>query len=125
VEFYLFLWLGFQRDLLAMSQLDTGVRSPSLINRFSGYAFLALITSEVALLWVFAYVPSQGGPSHLHNASVLANYNREFIYREYYRLTPFQPAGNMLTQFMLAGLLKFTGLLLAKKLPGSRQDMAV
>src|SRR5207247_304877 len=34
----------------------------------------------------------------------------------YYVLAPFQPAGNMLTQFLLAALLKFTGPLAAEKL---------
>jgi hypothetical protein len=97
--------------------LDTGSRSqPSTENRFSGCVFLALIALEVTLVWAFPYFPSEDGPSHLHNASVLANYDRESIYREYYRLTPFRPAGNMLTQFVLAGLLKLTGVILAEKL---------
>jgi hypothetical protein len=35
-------------------------------------------------LWRFAYFPSQDGPSHLHNAAVVASYNREPIYQDYY-----------------------------------------
>src|ERR1700680_1444491 len=70
----------------------------SLGNRFWRFAFLALMVLECSALWVYPYFPSQDGPSHLHNASVLASYGTEVIYRQYYRRTPLQPAGNMVTQ---------------------------
>jgi|HubBroStandDraft_6_1064221.scaffolds.fasta_scaffold14124_3 hypothetical protein len=96
---------------------DKRAFSTSLLKgRFSTCAFLGLIALEVALIWAFPYFPSEDGPSHVHNASVLANYDREPIYRDYYRLTLFRPAGNMLTQFVLAGLLRLAGLRLAEKL---------
>src|ERR1035441_2510269 len=85
-------------------------------NRFWRSAFLALMVLECSPFWAYQYFPSQDGPSHLHNASVLANYGSEPIYRQYYRITPVQPAGNMLTQFILAALLKFIEPLLAEKL---------
>jgi hypothetical protein len=79
-------------------------------------AFLAIMVLECLPFWVYQYFPSQDGPTHLHNASVLANYGSELIYRQYYRVIPFQPAGNALTQVMLASILKFTDPLLAEKL---------
>jgi hypothetical protein len=77
-------------------------------------AFLAIMVLECLPFWVYRYFPSQDGPTHLHNASVLANYGSELIYRQYYRVIPFQPAGNALTQVMLASILKFTDPLLAE-----------
>src|SRR5580698_996504 len=68
--------------------------------------FAGLIVLECLPLWVFRYFPSQDGPSHLHNALVTANYAAEPLYREYYRLTFFQPGGNLLTHFLLTGLVK-------------------
>jgi hypothetical protein len=78
-------------------------------------AFLALIILECVPVWVFHYFPSQDGPSHLHNASVLAHYGTTPIYQQYYRIVPFAPAGNMLTQFLMAALLKVTEPQLAEK----------
>src|SRR3974390_1499048 len=37
-------------------------------------ALVLLIILECAPFWIFPYFPSQDGPSHLHNASVLAHY---------------------------------------------------
>jgi hypothetical protein len=84
--------------------------------RFWRTAFLLIMFLECLPFWVFRYFPSQDGPTHLHNASVLANYGSEAIYRQYYRVVPFQPAGNALTQVMLAVILKFTDPLVAEKL---------
>jgi len=83
-------------------------------NRFWRSAFYALLLLECAPLWVFRYLPSTDGPSHLYNASVLANHGIE-IYRRYYTITLFQPAGNMLSQYVLVALLKLTGPAMAEK----------
>src|SRR5258706_889829 len=101
-----------------MAEASAGhpLHSRSSGNSFWRFTFWVLMVLECVSFWVFQYIPSQDGPSHLHNASVLANYGMEPIYRQYYLLTPFQPAGNMLTQFLLASLLKFTGPLAAEKL---------
>jgi hypothetical protein len=78
--------------------------------------FAALIALECLPLWVFRYFPSQDGPSHLHNAVVTANYASEPSYREYYRLTFFQPGGNLLTHFLLTGLVKIAPAFIAEKI---------
>jgi len=78
--------------------------------------FAGLIALACAPLWVFRYFPSQDGPSHLHNALVTANYASEPLYREYYRLTFFQPGGNLLTHFLLTGLVKIAPPLIAGKI---------
>ncbi len=82
---------------------------PSSDSRFWRFAFVIVMLLECSPLWVYRYFPSQDGPSHLHNASVLAHYGSELIYQQYYRRMPSQPGGNMIAQFILAGLLKFTG----------------
>ena len=102
-----------------ISVADTPIHSDhsrAFSKRFWRSAFLVMMVLECAPFWVFRYFPSQDGPTHLHNASVLANYGSEVIYRQYYRVIPFQPAGNALTQVMLAAILKFTDPLLAEKL---------
>jgi hypothetical protein len=71
---------------------------------------------ECIPIWAFQYFPSLDGPSHLHNASVLAHYDQELVYRQYYLLDPFPLAGNMLTHFVLAAFLTFMPPLLAEKL---------
>ena len=79
-------------------------------------AFWILLALECAPFWMFRYLPSQDGPSHIHNAEVLANYGTEPIYQQYYVLTPITPAGNVLTQYILAALLKIVGPSIAEKL---------
>jgi hypothetical protein len=83
-------------------------------NRFWRCAFYALLLLECVPIWIFRYSPSTDGPSHLYNASVLANYGIE-IYRRYYTITLFQPAGNVLSQYILIVLLKLTGPVMAEK----------
>ena len=84
--------------------------------RFWRIAFVALLVLNCLPLWIFSYPPSQDGPSHLHNAAVMADYAAEPVYRHFYRLTLFQPAGNLFTQFLLAILLKCLAPLPAAKL---------
>jgi hypothetical protein len=85
-------------------------------SRFWRGAFVALILLQCAPIWLFRYVPTQDGPSHLDNAAVMAHYGSEPIYRQYYTLTLLQPAGNSLAQFVVAGLLKVAEPVTAEKL---------
>ena len=78
-------------------------------------AFVALLVLQCVPLWIFSYAPSQDGPSHLHNAHVLAHYGAEPIYQQYYQMT-LTPAGNMLTQFLLAGFMQLASPVAAGKL---------
>ena len=91
------------------------LRTDTLDSRLWRALFLALIVLECVPFWAFQYIPSQDGPSHLHNAVVLANYGTEPIYQEYYRIRLFSPAGNAFAQYMLAGVVKLTGPHLAEK----------
>jgi hypothetical protein len=77
--------------------------------------FVALIALECYPIWAFPYFPSQDGPSHLYNASVLANYSSQPLYREYY-IARITPAGNVLFELSLAGLIKFLSPALVEKL---------
>ena len=82
--------------------------------RFS-LMFALLIVLYSYPLWRFAYFPSQDGPAHLHNAAVVASYNRERIYQDYYhrRLTL---AGHILTEALMITLLKVVAPRIAEKL---------
>ncbi len=84
--------------------------------RYWRFAFIVLLVVECVPFWAFRYFPSQDGPSHLHNALVLANYGRELIYRQYYARTPFPFAGNVVTQLLLIWLIKVMPPLVAEKL---------
>lgn len=67
--------------------------------------FVILIALECIPFWAFQYFPSQDGPSHLYNASVLANYEKQVAYRDYYSVrVPL--AGNIMTQAVVVALLK-------------------
>ena len=86
-----------------------------LSSRLWQWAALALLLLEIAPIWSLDYFPSQDGPSHLHNAAVIAEYGSQPAYGDYYLLTPLTPAGNLLTQFLLAGFLKLVGFGAAEK----------
>lgn len=72
--------------------------------RFWRLAFLFLLLLEIVSLWSVRHLPTQDGPSHLHNAAVLAGGAASYLH--YYQTEWFQPAGNISTQILLAGLLR-------------------
>jgi hypothetical protein len=67
--------------------------------------FIALVALECYPVWTLGHFPSQDGPSHLYNAAVLAQWSGQPVYRQYYELH-FTPAGNLLFQFALAGMIQ-------------------
>jgi hypothetical protein len=94
-------------DDLAATTTSSGIR-------FWRYAFLLLLLLEIASLWSVRYLPTQDGPSHLHNAAALAHHGAS-SYSAYYTIDLLQPAGNLLTQLLLAGLLQVLDPLTAEK----------
>jgi len=68
-------------------------------------------------IWLFNYFPSQDGPSHLHNASVLKNFNKpEYsTLREYYQLN-ITLAPNLISHYFLAGFMYIFSPLIAEKI---------
>ena len=76
--------------------------------------FVLMIAIQVAGLWMWKFFPSGDGPSHLYNVSVLFNYDKVPIYREYFRIE-FSPAGNLMTDLLLGGLMKIFPPLIAEK----------
>lgn len=79
-------------------------------------AFGILLLLHVALLWVFPYIPTQDGPSHLNNANIIREYFRtEYpVFREYYVLHRYN-LSNWLGHGILAGLISLFPLLVAEK----------
>lgn len=79
--------------------------------------FLVLLGLLILPLLVFTYFPSQDGPSHVYNATVIAEYRQpdRTAFREYYVLQPrLQP--NLLGHLVLAGLITVVSPLAAEKL---------
>lgn len=99
-----------------VAPVPSSMPTRSLESRLWLGLLLALIVLEIVPLWAFQYIPSQDGPSHLHNAMVLANYGTEPLYQEYYLIKLISPAGNALTQFLLAALVRLTEPHLAERI---------
>src|SRR5205823_1254621 len=56
-------------------------------------------------IWAFPYLPTQDGPSHVSNASILLDYHRPGTrYAEFYELR-LEPIPNWTSHVLLAGLL--------------------
>lgn len=72
----------------------------------------------IALLpiWLFSYVPSQDGPTHLENARIILNYqdSESSIFREYYIIN--KSPENWAGHFILAGLTTLFPPLIAEKI---------
>ncbi len=89
----------------------------SWLSKRENFFFVLLIVAHLLPILFFKYFPSQDGPAHLHNASVLREYSfpEHSIFREYYllnkNLTP-----NWFTHLSLAGLMYIVPPLIAQKL---------
>jgi hypothetical protein len=78
-------------------------------------AFLGLVILNWSPFWLFAHFPSQDGPSHLYNTVVLSSYNTTQLYQHFYNVVP-NAAGNVFTEILLVGALKFLSPILAERL---------
>ena len=56
------------------------------IKRSENFVFLALVLIHLIPIWGFDYFPSQDGPAHIENASIIRNYHHpdRSILRTYY-----------------------------------------
>jgi hypothetical protein len=79
--------------------------------------FVLLLALSLLPIWAFAFFPSQDGPSHVHNAAVLAEYARadRTAFHEYYFLK-LQLEPNLLGHLILAALILIFPALTAEKL---------
>ena len=77
--------------------------------------FLLFAALELWPVWAFRYFPSQDGPAHLYNASVLAWYADWPLVREYFDVR-FPVAGNLASHTALGLLIPFVGPQTAEKL---------
>ncbi|MCL4793362.1 MAG: hypothetical protein KJZ84_02305 [Bryobacteraceae bacterium] len=90
--------------------------------RFQALALPLLFAATAALqlwpVWAFPYLPTQDGPAHLYNASII-NAHRDWpILREYFEFQV-SAAGNLMSHAVLSALLPLTGPLLAQKILAS------
>jgi hypothetical protein len=78
--------------------------------------FLFLLLATIAPVWCFRYFPSQDGPAHLENATILREYSwpdRE-IFRTYYTIDT-NPNPNWAGHLILVGLMAVMPPLVAEK----------
>lgn len=78
-------------------------------------AFVGLLLLECCPIWVLQHFPSQDGPSHLYNAIVIGQWSHQPVYRQFYDVH-LTPAGNLLFQLILAGLVNVAPVALAEKI---------
>lgn len=77
--------------------------------------FVGLLILECYPIWTLQHFPSQDGPSHLYNAIVIGQWTHQPLYREYYDVH-WTPAGNLLFQLILVGLVNVVPVALAEKI---------
>jgi hypothetical protein len=74
-----------------------------------------MIGAQILTLWMWKFFPSQDGPSHLYNVTVLFNFSKVPLYRDYFKIE-FSPIGNMLTDLLLGNLMRLFSPLIAEKI---------
>src|SRR5271157_3259033 len=90
----------------------------TMVHRFQRLEWLVagLILLYLVPLWLFQYLPTQDGPSHLNNAQILSQYyNPSFNYQKIYELWLY-PFPNWLAHAPLAALMGFVPPLIAEKI---------
>src|SRR5216684_257598 len=82
-----------------------------------GFAFLCLL--YLAPVWIFPYLPTQDGPSHVYNAIILKDYGRpDTRYQEFFELR-LEQFPNWISHALLFVLLHVFPPLIAEKLLAS------
>jgi hypothetical protein len=76
---------------------------------------LALILVHLIPIWAFTYFPSQDGPAHLNNATIIREYHDRPVFREYYSLNK-DLVPNWVGHLVLAGLMSLMPALVAEKM---------
>jgi hypothetical protein len=81
--------------------------------------FVFVVLLYLVPIWVFPYLPTQDGPSHLYNALILSNYGSPHAhYLDYYELR-WEPFPNWGSHILLAALVSVFPPLIAEKLLAS------
>ena len=81
-----------------------------------GVLFWALAFLYLVPVWVYRYVPTQDGPSHLDNAQILKDLGNSVAGYEAYFEIRADPIPNWTSHLLLAGMLYVVPPLLAEKL---------
>ena len=75
-----------------------------------------LIIAYLLPIWLFPYIPTQDGVSHVYNAQILTEYNNpDYQFRDYYEIN-WYPFPNWLSHFSLAVLMFVFPPLIAEKI---------
>lgn len=83
--------------------------------------FPALITfilfaASCLQVWMFPFFPSQDGPSHSYNAAVLARYEAEPLWKEYFTVQGLGAGGSLASHLPLSILIRFFPAHIAEKI---------
>src|SRR5262249_44690299 len=86
-----------------------------LANHPEAAAFWVLALAYLIPVWAYAYLPTQGGPSHVNNAQILRDYGHSTLgYENYFELR-WEPLPNLTSPLLLALLLCVLPPLVAEK----------
>jgi hypothetical protein len=102
-----------------IEQGDTGVARRRGRLHGDDFIFLVAVLLQLVPLVVLRYVVTADGPSHLAGAAVLAHYSDpdSSVLRQYYRID-LSPSSNLLTELLLAGMMRLVS-------PGSAEKLLV
>jgi len=89
----------------------------ALLSRTEKALLLICIIIYLVPIWAFAYFPSQDGPSHLANATILSEYNNlnGQFWQQYYNINNFS-VPTWLNHLMIVALIKILPTLFAEKI---------
>jgi hypothetical protein len=83
------------------------------VSNYDTLLCLALLLIHLIPIWAFTYFPSQDGPAHLNNATILREYHDRPVFREYYSLNK-DLVPNWVGHLIMAGLMSFMPALVAE-----------
>ena len=93
-----------------------GITAYRGVSRAEAVTFWALVLAYLLPVWVFRYVPTQDGPSHVFNALVIKDYSTTAAgYDQVFEIRT-DPLPNWTSHLLLAGLLHVFPPLVAEKL---------
>jgi hypothetical protein len=85
------------------------------VSHYDTLLCLALILIHLIPIWAFKYFPSQDGPAHMNNATIIREYHDRPIFREYYSLNK-DLVPNWVGHLVLTGLMSLMPALVAEKM---------
>ncbi|MBL8150480.1 MAG: hypothetical protein JNN15_11195 [Blastocatellia bacterium] len=78
------------------------------------FLFLTLLLVHLIAIWIFKYIPTSDGPTHIETAEIISNYSKQELYQKFFYFNK-NLGANWLGHLLLVLLLKFLPPLVAEK----------